>query len=197
MVVIEGKGIVRPNPIRVAFSKADLNLLSDIAERREQHRGYSRSKSKWKSGSTGNPILCGLVGEFAFQEFLRRRGVKTSIVDDSLNSGDGGIDGRICGKTYQVKTSRRAFQTCLVRRVGEGRNLIPLAANRFVFCCWNGVSLHCDLRGWCERPQIRKHGQLKKARVRGATWRNTEVHEHWLLPMQSLAVLIKQELSND
>lgn len=194
MATIEGKGLVPPKPVAVRIEASALNYLKGVAERRSRHRGYEASSSSWRRGSTENPILVGLVGEYAFQEFLRSRGIRASVVDEALNNGDGGRDALIAGVSYQVKTSGKAYKTCLVRRVSESKRIVPHVCDRFVFCRWSYGELSCDLRGWCGREKVVELGRLKKSKT-GASWFNNELDEIHFSSMANLALLIKQELS--
>lgn len=194
MAVIEGQGMAAPNPIKVAIKQAEIRHLELIASQRNKHRGYTRSNSSWKRGSIDNPILMGLVGEYAFQLFLKGRGITASVVDDSLNDGDGGKDAVIAGVTYQVKTSGKLFKTLLVRRINESKTLVPHVCDRFVFCKWSPGDKFCLIRGWCEREAVTTRGTIKQGKT--GKWRNNELDDRYLLNMQSLALLIKQEIDN-
>jgi len=191
MPVVEGKGLVAPRPVSVALSGCDLACLQDIAAKRDAHRGYRHSNSTWKKGLCASPILTGLVGEFAFSQFLKSRGIKTMVVDDRLNNGDGGKDAVINGVAYQVKTSAKAYSTCLVRRVGESKRIMPHVCERFVFCRWAERDAACDLRGWCTKDTIIELGKFCKGK-RG-NWFNNEIEDVHFLSMVDLCMLIKQE----
>jgi len=195
MTVSEGRGIVAPKPVCVAIDGSELYYLQHIASERDKHRGYRSSSSLWRQGSTQNPILMGLVGEYAFQEFLRTRGVKTTVVDDRLNNGDGGKDAIVAGVSYQIKTSGKSYATCLIRRVNESKRIVPHVCDRFIFCRWNYGDRYCDLRGWCDRETVVELGRLCKGK-RGGTWFNNEIEDVHFQPMNDLAMLIKQELND-
>lgn len=195
MAIREGKGLVPPTVVRVRIDSSALNTLKCIADDREKHRNYKGAVSKWRRGSTANAILIGLVGEFAFQEFLRKRGIKCVVVDDSLNNGDGGRDAVIAGVSYQVKTSQRAYDSCLVRRVNEAKQIVPHVCERFVFCSWASGEEFCDLRGWCHRKTIREFSKLEKSKT-GGKWFNDKIDIVHFSSMADLAALIKQELSS-
>jgi len=112
MATVEGKGLVPPKMVPVQIDGSELHYLQHVADQRDKHRNYKGSSSLWRRGSTANPILMGLVGEYAFQEYLRTRGIKVAVVDDRLNNGDGGKDAVIAGVSYQIKTSGKSYQTC-------------------------------------------------------------------------------------
>ena len=192
MAIIEGKGSVPPTVVRIRIDSSALNTLKCIAHDREKHRNYKGAVSKWRRGSTANAILIGLVGEFAFQEFLRKRGIKCVVVDDTLNNGDGGRDAVIAGVSYQVKTSQRAYETCLVRRVSESKQIVRHICKRFVFCKWSDGENFCDLRGWCDRDTLLEFGRMRKSK-KGA-WYNNEIDVVHFSSMTDLAALIRQEL---
>lgn len=194
MAIVEGRGVVPPGLVPIAISSADIRFLEQVAKDRDRHRDYSRSASTWKRGSTSNPILMGLVGEYAFQEFLRRKGVKASVVDDALNNGDGGKDAIIGGVSYQIKTSGKLYRSCLIRRVNESKRIVAHTSDRFVFCKWSYGDKYCDIRGWCERESIVELGKFCKGKRGG--WFNNEIEDIHFNSMANLAMLIKQEITN-
>lgn len=191
MSVIEGMGLAAPKAARVAIDGSEMYFLRDVAAKRDAHRRYGSSSSTWKRGLCGNPILTGLVGEYAFELFLKSRGVKTTVVDDRLNNGDGGKDAELFGVSYQIKTSAKSYRTCLVRRVNESARLMPHVCGRFVFCRWADGDKYCDLRGWCSRDTIVELGKFAKGK-RG-NWFNNEIEDIHFESMSNLAMLIKQE----
>jgi len=194
MSVVEGKGKVAPKVVRVPIGGSELYFLRDVAVKRDAHRAYKSSASTWKRGLCGNPILTGLVGEYAFEQFLRSRGIQTSVVDDRLNNGDGGKDAVIFGVSYQIKTSGRSYSTCLIRRVNESKRIMPHVCNRFVFCRWDDGDKYCDLRGWCTRDTIVEQGRFCKGK-RGS-WFNNEIEDIYFNSMSDLAMLVRQEASD-
>lgn len=194
MATIEGKGVVSPRPISIAIESSEMRFLARIAKDRDAHRGYRQSRSAWQQGSTADPILMGLVGEYAFQKFLRSRGARATVVDDSLNSGDGGIDATVYGVSYQIKTSAKSYGTCLVRRVSESKRIVPHVCDRFVFCRWGYGERHCDLRGWCEKKTVIELGKFCKGK-RGR-WFNNEIEDIHFSSMANLALLVQQEARN-
>lgn len=193
MVVREGRGVVEPTAVEVPFGSCELEHLTEVASARNSHRGYSNSSSAWKRGSASNPVLIGLAGEWAFQRFLSARRIKAPVVDDSLHNGDGGIDASVAGRTYQVKTSQKCFPSLLVRRVLKG-TLKPLVSDRFVFCQWMEGQEFVRLRGWCAKGVMLTRGKLAKGRRGNGEWFNTELNASELIPMEDLAILIKEEL---
>jgi len=195
MATVEGKGLVPPKMVSVQIDGSELYYLQHVADQRDKHRNYKGSSSLWRRGSTANPILMGLVGEYAFQEYLRTRGIKVAVVDDRLNNGDGGKDAVIAGVSYQIKTSGKAYQTCLVRRINEAKRIVPHVCDRFVFCRWSYGDQFCDLRGWCDRDTVVELGKLRKGKT-GGSWFNNEIADVYFNSMANLALLIKQELSD-
>lgn len=194
MAVVEGRGVVPPGLVSIAISSADIRFLEQVAKDRDRHRNYGNATSAWKRGSTSNPILMGLVGEYAFQEFLKSRGVKSFVVDDALNNGDGGKDAIIGGVSYQIKTSGKSYRSCLIRRVNESKRIVAHTSDRFVFCRWSYGDKHCDIRGWCERESIVELGKFCKGKRGG--WFNNEIEDIHFNSMANLAMLIKQEITN-
>lgn len=194
MAVVEGKGVVPPSLVSIAISSAAIRFLEQVAKDRDQHRNYRNSNSAWKRGSTSNPILMGLVGEYAFQEFLKKRGVKASVVDDALNNGDGGKDAIIGGVSYQIKTSGKSYRSCLIRRVSESKKIVAHTSDRFVFCRWFYGDKYCDIRGWCGRESIVELGKFCKGKRGG--WFNNEIEDKHFDSMANLVMLIKQEITN-
>lgn len=194
MAKIEGKGLVAPKAIAVSLSRNEISVIQSAAFDRDAHRGYATSRSQWKRGSTSNPILLGMVGEYALQKYLRCNGVAASVLDCKLNDGDGGKDATIAGVSYQVKTSGKSYSTCLIRRINESSRIVPHVSDRFVFCRWHYGDSHCDLRGWCSRETVIELGKLKKGK-RGQWW-NNEIDHIYFDSMKNLLLLIKQELSD-
>ena len=192
-MIVEGKGRVAPSPVKVLITRTDVAVLSYEAERRNAHRSYASQFSTWKRGLTANPVLVGMVGELAIERKLKDLGVNCSVIDFSLNNGDGGKDAEIAGVAYQIKTSTKTYSTCLVRRVSETGKLLPLVADRFVFCRWNIGDKYCDIRGWCDRSQLRKseHGKSKRGK-----WFNLEVSDCELHAFADLVKLVRMEASN-
>lgn len=190
MVEHEGRGRVAPSPIQIKVQPADMRWLTEVAMRRDEHRGYSMSRDSWKRGMVSNPTLIGMVGEFAIERFLLRRGIASSFVDDRLNNGDGGVDGEIHGITYQVKTAQRLYSTCLVRRV-NGRGVRPLVADRFIFACWKNGDAVCLLRGWCTKSDVRRYSSRIKS-TRGEH-HNLEMPACELSPMGRLILAIRED----
>jgi hypothetical protein len=195
MSVVEGKGMVPPKPVLVSIGGSELYFLQHVASERDKHRQYRSSSSIWRRGSTADPILMGLVGEYAVQEYLRVNGIKANIVDDRLNDGDGGKDATIAGVSYQIKTSGKSYPTCLIRRINEAKRIVPHVCDRFIFCRWSYGDRYCDLRGWCSRESVVELGRLNKGK-RGGGWFNNEIDHIHFHSMSSLAMLIKQELGD-
>jgi len=191
MSVVEGKGRVAPKSVQIPIGGSELYFLRDVAAKRDSHRRYKSSASLWKRGLCSNPILTGLVGEYAFERFLCSRGVKTTVVDDRLNNGDGGKDAVIHGVAYQIKTSGKAYSTCLIRRVNESSRLMRHVCERFVFCRWQDGDKFCDLRGWCSVETVLECSKFCKGKRGG--WFNNEIEDVHFEPMNDLALLIKQE----
>lgn len=192
----EGQGLVAPKPVKVQLTSAELRLLETKAAERDSHRGYTASNSRWKQGSVQNPILIGSVGEAALQSFLSSRlKQQITVFDDSLNNGDGGIDVAVFGVRYQVKTSRRRYETVLVRRIDGRKKLVAHASQRYVFCAWNPGELLCWLCGWCSSETLRERGRLRIGRSANADWWNVELETCWLESMDSLVRQMKLEQS--
>ena len=193
-MIVEGKGAVEPRPARVRITNSDLAVLRCEADRRNRHRSYSSSASQWSRGLASNPILIGMVGELAIETFLQSRGIKCSVLDFSLSDGDGGKDAVIAGVSYQVKTSAKSYDTCLVRRVVSGGRVHGLVSDRYVFCRWEVGDSHCDIRGWCDRKTLLTSSRHVKSK-RG-DWFNLEMPAKHFLSVESLASLIRQEAAN-
>jgi hypothetical protein len=193
MATIEGLGTVAPRPYRVALSKGEIDYAASIAERRNEHRGYSSYASRWKRGVCANPALIGTVGEMALQKHLMSRGVKCRFVDESLNDGDGGVDGFWCGKTYQVKTTQQ-FQPreLLVRRVKHDGTIESLKADRYVFCQWQPGSTEAFIFGWCGRDVVLQ-SPFKRTHIKDQKWFNNIVDPKMLNSAESLVHAMRFE----
>ncbi len=193
MAVTEGIGNVAPSLVDIKIDASAIACLKEIAVERDRHRGYGSSSLQWKRGSCSNPILVGLVGEYAVEQYLKRAGLRCSIVDSSLNEGDNGIDFVFAGVTYQVKTSEGIYGTCLVRRICERHSIRPLASDRFVFCKWRIRDDYCSIRGWCDKQTVLR-SKLEKSK-RGDWWNNA-VESKQLDRISNLALLAAMEVSN-
>lgn len=193
MAVIEGLGNVAPPLVDIRIDDSAMACLTDIAIERNRHRGYSFSSLQWKRGSCSNPILVGLVGEYAVEQYFKRAGLQCSIVDSSLNNGDNGIDFVFAGVTYQIKTSEAIYNTCLVRRICERHSIKPLACDRFVFCKWRIGDEYCSIRGWCDKQAVLR-SKIEKSK-RGDWWNNA-VEAKQLDRISNLVLLAAMEVAN-
>lgn len=193
MGTVEGKGTLAPKPYRVSLSRGDLLYAKSIAEARNQHRAYSSYASRWKKGVCANPALIGTVGELALQKHLNGRGINCRFVDESLNNGDGGVDGTWCGKFYQVKTTQQYQpKELLVRRVKNDGTIDLLVADRYVFCQWQPESLEAFIFGWCSRDQVLM-SPFRKTHIKDQRWFNNLVDPAILNSTESLIRLMRLE----
>lgn len=194
MVVKEGVGLAPPAPIKWTLAPSSVRELEQIARDRSSHRRYGYSRSTWKQGSCSNPILVGLVGELATQELLSSRlKQQVTIVNDKLNNGDGGIDLKIFGCLYQIKTSQKIYASVLVRRIDSRRKITKHTCERYVFCAWKPGEDYCWIIGWCTSDTLREHGIIRHPKVANADWWNVELDRSRLDSINSLVRQIKLE----
>lgn len=139
---IEGKGNVCPKPESIMVPDFVHRSLSQIAEERNSFRGYSTGNTVWKRGLTGNPILKGLLGEWALCTHLRSCGVSPQWEPSLMVCGDDGKDVCAGGYSIQVKTGKN-----LIRRVDSAKRLLPIVCDIYCFAEIKSDSL-VVLNGW-------------------------------------------------
>ncbi len=155
-MLTEGVGRKPPVPIKFRVSLGELIVLRYAAEKRAEHRGYSRKKTTWEQGLQGSieldglgritqavrPIFAGLMGEYFTAKVLG------GSLDLALTaSGDGGVDMVCGGLPIQVKTCQEANGANLVKVRRANGTAIHQTARVFVFCaidCWRAI----NVRGW-------------------------------------------------
>lgn len=208
MVMIEGRGEVKPNPKRIAIGRSELALFHSIAEERAKRR-YVMRTDKWGRGLSSGievaslgfvpkaelPILTGLVGEYAAFNYLAQYfgAINVHWNPQPMLIGDGGRDLEVFGRNVQVKTRRSPYGKTLVRRVQKaGGSIEPLDFDVLVGSQWipsNGGQVL--LLGWCQRERL-FDSNFSKSRFNHF---NLEIIDDHLLPMQRLIdhLTIKQE----
>jgi hypothetical protein len=116
-------------------------------------------------------IVIGKVGEIAMCK-LSRVGVDLAMRD----RGDGGKDLPLPSGHVQVKTSRKKFQTRLVRDPIE-------ACDWFVFATWNGLTPTVSVDGYVSRAALLRVKSVCSPR---GEWMNKEISNLSLLPIRQL-----------
>lgn len=187
-MLVEGRGIVAPSPIRCAVSMREINQLRAIAARRNAYRGYQSRRDQWGRGLTKDPIVVGLIGEHAVLSFLNSRlGTRMSVDDRLLRVGDGGVDALVNGYSMQIKTRQRGRQN-LIRTLDDRKRLIAFNVEAFVFAKFAEPS-DVFLLGWITADDARGVGDFKRSRV--ADHFNTVVEDKELEPMSRLIAEIQ------
>lgn len=170
--LIEGMGYKAPAEVFIHMALGDIELLHQIAERRDRFRRYAGRPDRWGRGLIKHPILHGLIGEHALCVYLRRVGFNLSVDSRLLPNGDGGRDLEACGLSLQVKTNVTGNAN-LIRRIDDRRNLIPLGCDLFVFARVSPNPPGAYLKGWI---WSRKASASDMNRICKST-----VAEHWNL----------------
>jgi hypothetical protein len=171
-------------PVPVEITRGEVIACFDFAIRCSRLRQYAKSGG-WRGGLVPAMTLYGgvaaddtvagiVIGKVAEVAMCRLAGVPVDLA--LRDRGDGGRDLLLpCGAT-QVKASRKAYQTKLVREPFE-------AAEWFVFATWCGTSSSVAIDGYVSRAAMSR--MLVVPSVRGK-WMNREVPVSELLPIRSL-----------
>lgn len=192
-MLIEGKGIRAPSPIRIDLTSADLALLREKAVQRDRFRQYARRRDAWGRGLTSDPIWRGLVGEHACWLYLLRAGLPCSPLEFALlRHGDGGRDLTCCGWTLQVKTRATNYGQLLVRRVYERRRLRGLSCDAFISAEWRHVGDPVLLLGWMRAIDFSGRARLRRS-MKGSFW-NLVVPDGLLQPMSDLRAELRYRM---
>jgi hypothetical protein len=189
----EGSGRVKPKPVEVGITPAQLRRLRRIARQREEYRGYASGHTEWQRGYTSNPVYKGLVGEQAACNFLNHRlGVFFEVDKELRPSGDRGYDLEIFGVKIQAKMRGRDYG-CLLRRYGEGNYIVPICWDVFLSITWDGKENPAGtvalLDGWIDKDEYRDNAKITRA-IRGNHF-NLDVPSEYLKPVGDLIDFLK------
>lgn len=180
----EGQGRRPPVPVLVEITRGDVLACFDFAIRCSRLRQYAKSGG-WRGGlvpsmtlyggvSVDNTVAGIVIGKVAEVAMCRLACVPVDLA--LRDRGDGGRDLLLpCGVT-QVKASRKAFPTKLVREPFE-------AAEWFVFATWCGTSSSVAIDGYVSRAAMSRMAVAASSR---GGWMNREVPVSELLPIRSL-----------
>jgi hypothetical protein len=191
-MLVEGKGVVAPKPIRVFIQRHEIIALNDDAAKRAAFRSYGDRADQWGKGLLPTTsivhigeapkaqvsILVGLVGEYATKRFLTsaRPSWQIEIDTELRGTGDGGIDILAFGLKVQVKTKTRH----------GGENLVKCATSYgwhcVVFCRWNMTDC-VHLLGWTWKADV---VSLAPQPSPFGGWSNFSVLDSALEPMSSM-----------
>ena len=183
-MLVEGVGLKAPAPVKVSMMPEEYDVLRDAAAQRAAYRGYARRQDAWGRGFIRDPILVGLVGEYANCKFLSRRGFPCEVDLTLRPYGDGGRDIVVAGLRLEVKTRRKGLgQRSFVKRFDRGR-ILPIRCDAFVFAEWNDEPpIHCPLLlGWIWAPAARRECFERSPIAKASHW-NLKVRDVALLPM--------------
>jgi len=180
----EGQGKRAPVPVQVEITRGDVLACFDFAIRCSRLRQYANSGG-WRGGlvpamtlyggvAVDNTVAGIVIGKVAEVAMCRLACVPVDLA--LRDRGDGGRDLLLpCGVT-QVKASRKAFPTKLVREPFE-------AAEWFVFATWCGTSSSVAIDGYVSRAAMSRMAVAPSTR---GGWMNREVPVSELLPIRSL-----------
>ena len=186
-MLVEGKGIIAPAPVRITISTSVLARLRDVAEDRDRRRGYAARRDAWGRGFVKNPTLVGLVGEAAICEYVSTRGFRQSVDYHWRPFGDGGRDLVVEHLIIQVKTRRKNVSGCSLIRRGQRGRIVPLACDLFVFVQWSEDAPEgAYLLGWQWAMFILRHAGFARSPLATADHWNLNVPDPFLQPMNRL-----------
>jgi hypothetical protein len=118
MRTTEGKGLIRPTPVRVKLEDADIALAKFLTRKRLQFRQYAARQDEWGVGLCGTyrAVFTGFVCEIAFRLWVWREiGVWLELDTTPRVGGDGGVDFFLAGWGIQVKGATTDYDDLLVR----------------------------------------------------------------------------------
>lgn len=192
MATVEGRGLLAPSPKFVVMHGDELEIIRAAGRvKAQKYETRADSYGKGYMATSTDPTFHGDVGEAAFAKWMNREMGRTLFVPDMTlkAKGDGGIDFRAAGLTFDVKAVTAPADSdlsILVRRSDNGR-LYPL--NSDIYPC---VSTHDLLKpallGWVRKSQMVR---FAKSPRRDATHFNIEIPRADLLPMNRLVALMR------
>jgi hypothetical protein len=180
----EGQGKKPPQSVLVEVTPAEVELCHEFAKRCSRLRAYAGAAG-WKGGlvpgmrlyggiqvdSTHAGLVIGKIGEMAMCK------LSNSPVDLALKDrGDGGKDLPLPSGSVQVKTSRKAFPTRMVRDPVE-------QCDWFVFATWSGLSSTVSVDGYVSRAAMLRLNVVQSPK---GSWMNREIESASLLPIRQL-----------
>lgn len=190
-MLIEGRGKIPPTPEIVHLTATDIEIVADVAAKRNQYRGYARRQDSWGRGSISDPVFVGLLGEHAVALFLNRRASCHLAIDSELRPfGDGGIDLTTDGLVFSIKTRQSASRSNLFRRVDGRKNLRALRGDFHVFCRRES-DREIWILGWIDSSTMRQVARHVPGIAKNADWWNLDVDDAELTPMCRLVEEIK------
>jgi len=181
---VEGQGKKPPQSVLVEVTPAEVELCHEFAKRCSRLRAYAGAAG-WKGGlvpgmrlyggiqvdSTHAGLVIGKIGEMAMCK------LSNSPVDLALKDrGDGGKDLPLPSGSVQVKTSRKAFPTRMVRDPVE-------QCDWFVFATWSGLSSTVSVDGYVSRAAMLRLNVVQSPK---GSWMNREIESASLLPIRQL-----------
>lgn len=180
----EGQGKRPPQSVAVEITPADVAVCHEFAVRCSRLRAYA-GRHGWKGGlvpgmrlfggidvdRTNAGLVIGKVGEVAV---CRLAGVHVDLA--LKDRGDGGKDLPLSSGSVQVKTSRKSFQTRMVRDPVE-------KCDWFVFASWDGLCSVVSVDGYVSRAAL---ARLPSVPSPAGHWMNKEIPVSSLLPIRQL-----------
>lgn len=181
---VEGQGRRPPQSVPVEITPADVALCHEFAVRCSRLRAYA-GRQGWRGGlvagmrlfggidvdRTNAGLVIGKVGEVAM---CKLAGVPVDLA--LKDRGDGGKDLPLPSGSVQVKTSRKAFQSRMVRDPVE-------QCDWFVFAVWDGRSHVVSIDGYVSRAVLNR---LPSVPSPAGPWVNKEIPVSSLLPIRQL-----------
>jgi hypothetical protein len=177
-VNVESVGIVAPKPVVIDIPNSARESLAKIAEARGIHRRYASRLDQWGRGLTSDPILKGLLGEFALVFHLTSHGLRPYWSYIFHQEGDAGIDVECNGIKIQVKTGIIA-----IRKFDANKRLIQNTCDIACFATLAGRSVR--LIGW---TWIHNMDRIERSKYKH--W-NIVTHLRALEPMHRMVRLLK------
>lgn len=190
-MMVEGMGLVEPTPIRVPYTPTCYEAYRRESEKRQTFRQYGIRKDKWGRGFVTDPVLVGLMGEWAACQWLSPR-IGVGIQPDTRlhRLGDGGKDIEVFGRSIDVKTMALGRITvrrkeALFRRISADGRMIALPSDYYVVARLTDTTV-VDLVGWLHRKDV----------LLGALERSP-VGDHWNLRPPAVAYLPMRDLVDE
>lgn len=209
----EGSGWVKPKTVSLDLDRTVIRICQDVAEKRESYRNYSASNDIWKRGLAPNAVLIGIIGEFAFSQWLYQFcGVHCPVDSDNHKNGDPGFDFHPFEIRIQVKTRGQDSNLVLIRRQSHNRlhsiewdycvqqtcilHPVPLQLGQTLF---DSEKQHAPpllptatvtINGFLSRERLTRLGAFTAAK-RG-THENLELTDEILSPISDLQTILAQ-----
>jgi hypothetical protein len=197
-MMVEGKGWVRPRPVEVPLTGADVEYVRKVARERAEYRKYNLGRTAWKRGLIKNPIFTGTLAELAFAVWINTKVTRKQLaaINDGLHAkGDGGVDFTLFGVTIDVKGEAADRDISMIRRVSDRKRIVPFPAKIYVIV--TVVNPYKPLlRGWITRENLRNPKYAHRRPAKKGAHHNQELFKNRLEPMSRLRTLLLDKAEN-